>query len=546
MEDVDHIRQTCAVENMVVFVDSSLRDRQAHATPAEYVVNFQQPFINVMGVEVLDAAIPRTMYVVDQHNNAIRLIQDDDSLDLHLAPGDYGMSELVVQLQRLFAPFGVRVTSQSVDVKTTSLLRFASDRPFWLDMDASTAREVLGFDEYARTPPHAGLYVDRNDRPGGGRMYGSVRVDDAANAMVVEFDEQPSETATQTLSPFGAVHGARIELDLSHRLGASADPARAYRVDVIALPLFYRGAGAMDAAIGPLDRGLVRVEYSGDGRPLEYTARVVTAAGFDASMRDRGFPTLAHPTLLLEDGARITPLLFLVVEPAPADDPRAELRQLRLPDSVSLSMELSPGAADRYEGLELLLQPFGQEALFAPSAVLTTPHAYALHAPGMISLVGERYVILRCKEIDENAQIGYAYMSTSPGLALFKLGVMGYADIRLDFSSIRYKEFHPIGKLSRLTLRFETLSGGAYDFKGVNHHMLLVIKYYVPRMEPRAPRALRAPPTATRRIADGSSRLNPSYDPDVGRYWCDNQGATDSDDDSLDGDSSDDNRYDGI
>ena len=46
------------------------------------------------------------------------------------------------------------------------------------------------------------------------------------------------------------------------------------------------------------------------------------------------------------------------------------------------------------------------------------------------------------------------------------------------FRSIR--EFHPIGKLSRLTFRFETSDGKLYDFKGVNHNIVYAIYYYEP------------------------------------------------------------------
>lgn len=43
----------------------------------------------------------------------------------------------------------------------------------------------------------------------------------------------------------------------------------------------------------------------------------------------------------------------------------------------------------------------------------------------------------------------------SPGIGVFKLGVMGFSDIRYDFSSVSSPNFHPIGKLDKLTFRFE-------------------------------------------------------------------------------------------
>ena len=42
------------------------------------------------------------------------------------------------------------------------------------------------------------------------------------------------------------------------------------------------------------------------------------------------------------------------------------------------------------------------------------------------------------------------------------------------------REFHPIGKLAKMSLRFETNKGTLYDFKGVNHNIIFAIYYYEP------------------------------------------------------------------
>ena len=48
-----------------------------------------------------------------------------------------------------------------------------------------------------------------------------------------------------------------------------------------------------------------------------------------------------------------------------------------------------------------------------------------------------------------------SYGKYSAGIGVFKLGVMGFSDIRYDFSSVDTRYFHPIGKLNKLTFRFE-------------------------------------------------------------------------------------------
>jgi hypothetical protein len=103
---------------------------------------------------------------------------------------------------------------------------------------------------------------------------------------------------------------------------------------------------------------------------------------------------------------------------------------------------------------------------------------FYMYSPGILSLVGERFVILRCPEIEQFVSGSVAFGNNSPGIALFKMGVVGYSDSRFDFASIRYKEFHPIGKLNRLTFRYERMNGKLYDFKGVNHHLLVVVRHF--------------------------------------------------------------------
>jgi hypothetical protein len=103
-----------------------------------------------------------------------------------------------------------------------------------------------------------------------------------------------------------------------------------------------------------------------------------------------------------------------------------------------------------------------------------------IKAPGIYSLVGERYIVLRCKEIEENSYRSLSYTKNPMGIAKFTLGIVGYSEERLDYSSVPAREFHPIGKLSRLTLRFETQKGKLYDFKDVNHTLTFSIKYLEP------------------------------------------------------------------
>jgi hypothetical protein len=99
--------------------------------------------------------------------------------------------------------------------------------------------------------------------------------------------------------------------------------------------------------------------------------------------------------------------------------------------------------------------------------------------PDMINLTGDRFIKLRCNSIEKYLPSYYSG-SNSIGLGLFKLSVSGYTDEKFDFTSVAYKDLHPIGKFSSIDFKFEMLNGKLYDFRGVDHHFLLNIKYYVP------------------------------------------------------------------
>jgi hypothetical protein len=137
-------------------------------------------------------------------------------------------------------------------------------------------------------------------------------------------------------------------------------------------------------------------------------------------------------------------------------------------------------------------------------ALPVTPSLYTLETPGMMMLVGERMVVLRCPQIEDHAFPSLSHGDFSAGLGVFKLYERTFAHLRFDFTKLTRLDFHPIGKLHKLRFRFERLNGEIYNFKGVDHHLFLSVKFLIPRNDRMLP-----PP---------QSRLNPDYDPNVMRY----------------------------
>ena len=120
----------------------------------------------------------------------------------------------------------------------------------------------------------------------------------------------------------------------------------------------------------------------------------------------------------------------------------------------------------------------GCEKLF--HSVAQPNGSHSLVTPGMMYLLNNKYILLRCPEIENHLYRSLAYSKYNLGLAKIRINSYGFNEEKTSFLKVPLREFHPIGKLIKLTIRFETPDGNLYDFKGVNHNMVLVIYYYEP------------------------------------------------------------------
>ena len=106
---------------------------------------------------------------------------------------------------------------------------------------------------------------------------------------------------------------------------------------------------------------------------------------------------------------------------------------------------------------------------------------YEITAPGVVFFIGEKYITIRSPEIEEHAYGSLAYNNYNLGIAKFKVNTIGFNEERFEIQKIPSREFHPIGKLSKLTFRFEATNNNLYDFKGVNHLITYIIYFYSPK-----------------------------------------------------------------
>jgi hypothetical protein len=324
IEDIEYLKKNSRKQSYTFLVDSSDRDRNIHKHPNNYVINFSVPFRNVIGLEVIDASIPRTMYNVDVHNNVMYVYISNSPNDpniqfglretvtnasnetvpytdifrkIVIEPGDYTGTTFISAFNKLTNSLGIdlNIKAYTTPPELSNLIQFYSDTSsFIIDMKRSTISEILGFD----------LNLDQSE--------GSKSID---------------------------------------------------------------------------QRKYMYIDYYKD-KPV--------------------FEKMYHSTF------------------------NSVMRQ-----NIIIS-------------------------------------------PGIMYFMGHKYIILRCPEIEEHLYRSLSYSKYNLGLAKFRISSFGYNDERVVVTKLPIREFHPIGKLSRLSFRFETSDGTLYDFKGVNHNVVFAVYYYEP------------------------------------------------------------------
>jgi hypothetical protein len=355
IEDINYLKENSIKQSYTFLVDSSSRDRRVHPEPSEYTLEFSVPFQNIVGVEVVDVSIPKTMYNIDYNNNRlyyyfaasvehqnVPMTTDSDGNKVYdnsifqyieIPPGDYTITTFLEKFRLVFAENNVNLDITSVDTpaELTNMIYFRSSQPFILDMQQSTMAEVLGFDLYAST-----------------------------------------------------------------KLSVTPDGLQRYTVK-------------------------------------DYNSMI------------------------------------------------------------------------------------GCEKLYHSCSSTKIAGFHTIYAPGMLYLLGNKYLVLKCPEIEQHLYRSLSYSKYNMGLAKIRLNSYGFNDEKTSFLKVPIREFHPIGKLSKMTLRFETNTGTLYDFKGVNHNLVMAFYYYEPKYLHKV----------------GQSKLNPDYNPHFVNYLYtqdEQEGESDDDD----------------
>ena len=515
-EDVGYLKDNSIKESYVFFVDSKQRNKKNSPNPNEYTLEFDEPFVNVFSFEVLDASIPRTQYAVDTHNN-ILIFRYGQSLEyegnITLTIGDYTDSNLVNEINtKMESHFGdSSLSDRLISVKTTSIpsnqkytFTFYSNHFFIFDMYKSTISETLGFDTFPMNNDieDSLLKYDTTDFVSGNEL--------TVTSNKFPFVNFQSSEPIDNMSYFASVKNQLYEFPFHEEVSGLAHALEDNGTFLSAIDTSHNTirqsftsfrTGALHSITIHHDFeivGSVIVELEGLGSVSSNVTldpnNIVTFVTFDTVTdiyKDQNYTLKIIGTNSILQGISI------------CEDIEGDLLE---------STRTSFGS----EG-DTVLTSYPYNIVF--DIKLFEPN-YTIIAPNMYSLIGDRYMLLKCPEIESHLHGSKAYERYSQGLAKFKLSVIGYDESRFDFASLTPRVFHPIARLSNLTLRFVRPDGKLYNFRGLNHTITFCIKYYTPK------------PLET----FTKSTLAPQYDPDYFRYM-QNQESDDGSDDGSSNDS---------
>lgn len=475
MDDV-YDQSKFEVESYNMLIDSSRRDVATEPEASEYTIDLTStPFKNVVGVDLLAASVPRTGYVIDSGCNEFSYAlgtpphEPGNVVTATLVSGDYNLSQICDEINRAVsssAPAGTVVPVASPytnPAEISNKIAFDSPAPFSLYLDRKSLGGRIGFGtQVTQAGVDAGWFegtsawkeksfVDAN-------VYVAVRTANVSSESAfigpMEFSDSATIgdglTCTQTFTALATGVPSYATFAVS-----SFDPGTSLSVRVIDL------SGSTVAS------GSAAIDSSGD-----------FSVALSASATSDGVTAGSECSLeIVPSGGSCS------IYVNPQNLPNDPLNSLTI-NGVSQSED---------------------EALCATLTVLTS--GYRVVSPGVVDLTGDRFLIIRCPEIETYTVRGerLAAETVHPGIGLLTLGTYGFTESRLDFFHAKPRTLQtPIAKLSKFTIRLESQNGSTYPTRGCDHSLLLCVRSAVPK--------------AVERSGERPSILAPGYTPDVWKY----------------------------
>jgi hypothetical protein len=466
IDDVDFLLKNSIEKSVNIYIDSSLRNKLYYPYPNSYTIAFDQPIKNVFGVEVLDGAIPNSMYNIDVYNN-----------DVYFTVVNIPANSLV--------PIDPQVYMKEIITSTTFIDKFNNGDNTYIIVGVysslssflTVSRPDANYLMFIRYTLSAIPIINKTTQIANEYYFFTFNNNDYA--LVINSITQPTIDIL-----------IKKEFSMSKNIDGTYDIVY-YDIHIINKTIYNQ--------INNNGSFLINV----NNYHLKFDI-----GNYDIITVSNNLNNLFNPYNINLEATSQPPILKASTTFTSTSFFLLNCGRGTLLESLgfdSYPQFTSNGANFNAWTIGDNIQVFSAIV----DTTVTTSVSYMIVSPGLINLLGQRFCILHIEELDDHINGSYSYMNYTPGIGMFKMASAtgGITNLRFDYVSLIRTPFHPIGKLSKLSLKFLTRDGKLYDFKGVNHQLLFAIKFRVPMQKE----------TFTRSI------LNPNYDPDIMQYMAKNQ-----------------------
>lgn len=469
----------------LAMVDSAKRDTTHFPTASQFDVVFDTPFHMVYGIDLLSVTIPRTEYNTSASRNTLAFSFGLPGVNqkhvVRVPEGDYDDSSILTAVNAALAQYvssGGNVVVMMNATATQSVSNkvvFACAEVFTLYLSNSTLRAVIGFGDPVN--PEFSGYAAPNWLVGGPDTVTSVLGPSSTTTSVVYTGPAASVayslTTTSSVTQSFVSTSSGIVTSISVIAGAVGSPVS---------PTIYWTV--LDASGQLMSGGTATAD-------LDSVLRVSTGTYSTANL-----PIVAGGTYTL-----------CLADPNNTDA------------NNCLTVYAGSDTGDDSGTLQYVTAAAQQTiaGMAVTGTVVVSPADHRVWAPGLIDLTGERYLILRCLEIETAINGSRAFEGHNAGIAFIQLGNYGYSQQGYDYSAYPPRTFHPISSLSRLSLSFQKPDGTLYDFQGLNLQLLMLVRYLVP--QPTTPSNTHVPHYTPNLPEVNSRQLQDLIQHDPRYYW---------------------------
>ena len=575
IEDINYMKENSIKQAYTFIIDSSDRDRNMYPNPNNYVVNFSTPFKNIIGMEIIDASIPRAMYTIDVDNNELyyyigndvddEIITDGiqisnsadlmlrngaaiaNSSNLQLSGGGYAILSNSINIYNIYRANALATSAAAVAKNSTiggttlgltfnlsikltiadnnvkcNIIDFSYNHAYTINNifnniniqiekdpqeDAAVDLYILTFTIGTRiidipiynfdiTTNYLNIYwsilnrtwyigtFDENRNVISYDVFNNC--DEIKNVFYTrkyigkkyEAESNWNNSNILLLKDFKiynvAMASSNVMLDT---INITSPPAT--------LPIWYKMKDSTEDNTIINDGYNSSIDYKDIFKyiyisPGDYTFKTFITK-YNELVQNNDLEIMFSETTTPPELSNLIDIFTKA--PLIVDMKRTTL-------SENLGFDLYPTAnnEDRYISKSppslttdsVLAKMFYSRLNKDYKPNVSTNNKWIITSPGIVYFIGNKYIIMRCPEIEEHLYRSLSYSKYTLGLAKFRVDSVGINSEKLTITKIPVREFHPIGKLSRMTLRFETNKGSLYDFKGINHNIIFAIFYYEP------------------------------------------------------------------